>query len=182
MIRFPRPPVLALALGLAAGCKDSTGSSAHDRLSFSYGGAASGTFSASGPVPATSAPWSTQFAGGLQDADGYTLSAYAPNTATVGTRFVLVTYQPGGADTYSSDCASVLPTSRCFTALLFFDWDGSAPGTPAGLSLRTEHVTLHVASVTATRIKGTFSGTFVSGSGQHVTVPDGTFDLPLVQR
>jgi hypothetical protein len=170
-----------LALALLAGCKDSTGSTTHDRVSFTYSGSRSGSFSASGPVPSTSAPWAKAFAGASAASDGYTVSAYSPSTATVGTRLVFLTDQAGGTGAYSSDCSDSGTADRCFFGVIKFDWDGSAPaGTANGVSFGTEHVTLNLTSVTATRMAGTFSGTFVSGA-QRITITDGAFDVPVKQ-
>lgn len=181
MIRRNALSLVTVALALLAGCKDSTGSSTHDRVSFTYSGSRSGSFSASGPVPSTNAPWANAFAGASSASDGYTVSAYAPSTATVGSRLVLLTDQAGGIGTYSSDCSDIGPTDRCFFGVVKFDWDGSAPpGTSNGVTFGTEHVTLNITSLTATRMKGTFSGTFVNGS-QRITIPDGTFDVPVKQ-
>lgn len=181
-MRLPAAALAALALILGAACGDSTGATTRDALSFRYAGDATGSFTAAGPAPVPGTGRWSAYAHGVQDG-GYIISAYAPTSATRGTRLALVTLQLSGPGTYTSDCTNADDGYRCLAGSLSLQMDHTTPNVDEGeMDLGPEHVTLTVTSAADGRIKGTFSGTFTSRANQRLTVTDGAFDLPLVVR
>jgi hypothetical protein len=150
-----------------------------EMAAFDYSGDATGSFVASGPVPAYGAPWN-RFAGAYRETDAYVVTAYVPTTGSRGNRLIIVTSGPLGTGTYSSDCDGE-PTSRCLLAQVSLNMDHSTAGVDPGETVYVaDHVTFAVQSVSASHIDAAFSGTFVSGTGRTLTVGNGRVELPLV--
>jgi hypothetical protein len=179
---------LAAAAALA-GCKDSTGNDGpgSGSVSFTYTGARSGSYSASGEFErvGTSSFVKKSFAAGvtLADPSGQYIGVlgYVPVTATTGNQAVLVLPTVTGGETLTLDptCES---TTFCPLGLITFDLNPDAQVDDSEGFLFSDG-TVHVTSVANGRIKGTFSGTAVDITGtKTLTVTSGAFDVPLLQQ
>ena len=180
--------VLAAAAALAA-CKDSTG---HDgvgsgSVSFTYTGARSGSYSASGEFErlGTSSFVKKSFATGVNvnDASGPVIGilGYVPVTATTGHQVVLVLPPVTGGETLEIDptCETV---TFCPLGLVSFDINPDTQFDDSEGYLFTGG-TVHVTSATTDRVAGTFSGTAVDVTGtKTLTVTNGSFDVPILHE
>jgi hypothetical protein len=174
--------LLAGALALVASCGDSgTGSNnLSGSLSFTYSGAISGSFSASGTLPVVTSLDTQQWAVGLRDdSQGEVIvEASKPRTSTSHDVVVLfITRTTVGSS--SVDCGQ----NTC--ADLFFDFDADNSTGDAQQSCFLTSGTLAISTITTSRVTGTFSGTGacfdVGGGSASFTVNSGTFDVALVQ-
>jgi hypothetical protein len=179
---------LAAATLAMAGCKDSTGPkpTASGSLSLSYTGVRSGTFSASGALQrqGTSGFVKQPFAAGVKLVSGSQnyvgIVAYLPVTATTGHQVILLfPSSPAGTNlTLTDDCA----VGVCPLGVVAFDTDPDAQvdeSDPFAFSTGT----LHISTISGSRISGTFSGTALDFEGtRQITVTGGTFDVPLLEE
>jgi hypothetical protein len=181
---------LAAALALAAltlsGCGDSTGlGSKTGSLSFSYSGARSGSFSASGEYRATTTSFVKQpFAVGSKGVENgvafISVLSYQPVTSTTGDVAIVLLPNVTAPTTLSLD--STCDTDACPLAAVVFDTDPDVDEDESDFYV-FDSGTLQVTSVASGRITGTFSGTateFLSDAA--ITVTNGTFDVPLVSQ
>jgi len=176
---------LAAVTVAAAACKDTTGIAppTAGSLSFSYTGARSGSYSASGLLTRhnDSAFVKQSFASGLtltNNGRPYVgMLSYAPLTTSSGDEVVFLFPSVGAGQTltFTETCA----TSTCSLGLIAFNTnpdlvnDGSDP-----FFFTTG--TLQITSVKDGRIAGTFSGTAVDSLGTRtITVTGGTFDISV---
>jgi hypothetical protein len=179
-VRF-KPLVLVASLALLPGCKDSSGPSGlNGTLSFSYSGALTGNFSASGqfnPVNMETVSWA---AGERDEANGILfVGAAVPRNATshdiLGIEIERLT--PGTA-TIAANCN----TNCAFVALIFGN-DNTGSSFLLGCDIETGTVT--ITEISTTRARGTFSGNGTcfppaGGNPQAFAVANGAFDVALV--
>jgi hypothetical protein len=183
---------LAAALAAAAvamgGCKDSTGSDeiASGSLAFSYTGARSGTYSVSGALEKESASSFAKksFAAGVKLSDGAQsfvgVVGYLPVTASTGHEviFLFPASAAGATLTLVDECA----TTACPIGIVAFDTDPDLEEDDSDPFFFTTG-TIHVNSVSGSRISGTFSGMAEDFDGTRtITVTGGTFDIPLLDE
>jgi hypothetical protein len=152
-------------------------------FSFSYSGAISGTFNATGALPGTPAGMETTSwaAAEISTADGETgvLAATPRSASSHDIAGLFMERVTPGAATISDTCQT-----QCGFALMTF---GQANGTGTTF-LQECFITvgsITITEVTTTRVKGTFSGTgeclaFGSQTPAAFTVTNGTFDVALV--
>lgn len=170
-----------LALLAACGGDGPTTITAFDgSLSFTYSGANSGTFSASGSVPtsasaqATSA-WAVAYASSSSEMD---VVASAPRTATTHDAVVVfIQRNTVGSVTINSSCSV-----SCNEVDLVIGLANSGQSFTASCFLTTG--TIAITEKSASRMKGTFSGTGTcltqAGSSGPFTASNGTFDVAIV--
>ena len=179
-----RRSVLAASLAVLTSCssdKNPTGlTGLTGTVGFSYSGAISGTYSATGTIPANieTSAWA---AGILLTSDGViAVESAAPRTASSHDFIILAASRTtAGTAPIDDNC-----TSDCTVAFFSF---GVANG--AGTSVLQECVitvgSIVITEVTPTRVRGTFSGTgecLANGTGnpQAFTVTNGSFDVALL--
>lgn len=199
MTPIPRIPALALAACLVAvaACDDGTTGpvdAPSGSLSFSYSGAQSGSFSATGQYGEDrtgSFEW-RPFAVGLRyfdnsvNAQTIDIFGVAPRSGTRGDAvdlFIDDLTQPRALSLDLEACllnrATLDVRDGCAVGLFAFD---ASPQTGAGEIWLTRTGTLTVEAVSAGRIRGSFSGTLVNEDDDVITVSGGTFDVPVVNR
>ena len=181
----PRRLLLAASLVLFAGCKsDSTGPGLSGTMSFTFSGGISGTFSASGTLPATipeqvASPWA---AGELNPTDGGVyVEGLLPKTATTHDLALLFIHRTTvGTDNISASCSS-----NCSMLGFLFGQPRNFAGPPIqACDIITGTIT--ITEISSTRVKGTFSGTGtcidapVVGNTTSFVVSGGTFDVAFV--
>ena len=177
--------VIGASLALLASCKDSSTSPSgfSGTLSFSYSGAITGNFSASGVMPAATGAMETSAwaAGEVSTVDGVTyVAAATPRNSTSHDFFgFYVERTTPGSSSASDNC-----TSNCAFVGFEFGMQNGAGNTWLQICSLTTG-TVAITEITATRVKGTFSGTgecvpFGSSTPQAFTVTNGTFDVALV--
>lgn len=186
-----RQLLLAASLAVLAGCgsdKVTTVTGFNGALSFTYTGSGtgsiSGSFSATGSLPASSANQMTQqwAAGVLSNSDGGVYGdAAVPATASTHHFF-------GFFINRTTVGSSTINTTTCTSAScpeVFFLF--GAPNSGSSLSAQTCSIdagTIAITEITSTRVKGTFSGTgqcfTPSFATTNITISNGTFDLALV--
>lgn len=176
---------LAAVMVAAAACKDTTGIAAPTAgsLAFSYTGAVSGSYSASGLLTRHSDTSFVKksFASALAVTNNgrpyVGMLSYAPTTGSAGNEviFLFPSVAAGQTLTFTETCTS----STCSLGLIAFHSnpdladDGSDP-------FYFTTGTIQVNTVSNGRIAGTFSGTAVDSLGTRtITVTGGTFDVPL---
>lgn len=177
--------VVGASLALLASCKDSsTGPTGFSgTVSFTYSGAISGNFTATGVMPAAQGAMETSAwaAGEVSTVDGVTYVASAtPRNATSHDFFgFYVERTTPGSSSASDTC-----TSNCaFVAFEFGMQNGTGNTWLQLCSLTAGTVT--ITEISGSRVKGTFSGTGEcvapnSSTPQAFTVTNGTFDVALV--
>lgn len=181
---------LAVALAVAAltlsGCGDSTGSGVKTgSLSFSYSGARSGSYNASGEYRPTATSFARQpFAvgsKGVQNGVAFiSVLSYQPVTTTTGHVVIMLLPTVTAPATLSLDASC--DTDQCPLAGVVFDTDPDVAEDESNLYV-FDSGTLQVTSVSSGRITGTFSGTATEIlSDSSITVTNGAFDVPLVSQ
>jgi hypothetical protein len=178
---------LAAATLALAGCKDSTGSKdiASGSLAFSYTGARSGTYSASGAIHPTASGFTKQpFASGVKLTNGgqnfVGIISYVPVTASTGHEVIIIF--PSTAAGQNVPLSDNCVTSDCPLAIVAFETDPDLQEDNSDPFFFTAG-TLHVTSVSSTRITGTFSGVAEDFDGTRtITITGGSFDVPLVDQ
>lgn len=177
------------AVALLAACGDSTGpdkpsNSNAGSLGFSYSGdrvgsySASGVFSRDGGSPFVKQPFATGIrnqAGGQQE---MVLLSYTPVSAATGNMvlFIVPNVTATGGYPLHTSCTD---DADCPFAGVFFDTDPGVEEDDSEAYVFTDG-TLNVTSVTDGHLRGTFSGTAATLSGERViTVADGSFDVPV---
>jgi hypothetical protein len=175
----------AAALALAACGGDGTGSSVEPgSLSFTYTGARSGSYSATGSIRRTSdstfarQPFAVGAKGSLQGTSFVSILSYQPVTAETGNMALFDLANVTGPTTLS--LSSACDADDCPFAAIVFDTDPNASEDESDFYL-FESGTLNVTSVSGNHLRGTFSGTATEFFGDAtITVTNGTFDVPLV--
>jgi len=174
----------AASLALAA-CGDGTGSSVEPgSLSFTYTGARSGSYSATGIIRRTSdttfakQPFAVGAKGSLQGTSFVSVLSYRPVTAETGDMVLFDLANVTGPTTLS--LSSSCDADDCPFAAIVFDTDPNASEDESDFYV-FESGTLNVTSVSGNHLRGTFSGTATEFFGDAtITVTNGTFDVPLV--
>ncbi|MBA3890821.1 MAG: hypothetical protein H0X64_09825, partial [Gemmatimonadaceae bacterium] len=174
VVRIARAVLLALAT-LTTACADSTGpgdTGAHGSLRFTYSGAVSGNFVAEGVIDVSSdaGPPTNAGAVALSEGDLFAVMGVRPKAGNRVDMFILSLGNMRGTGTANINlltCQDV-GSGACPSGVFMLDLDpeGAAidpepavPGTPMYI-LTTGIIT--VTSRSATRIRGTFSGTAIS--------------------
>jgi hypothetical protein len=170
----PSRVFLAALLPAVTGCGDGTGPSGmNGRLSFSYSGATSGTFDASGSIFSAD-PFGSTWAAGARDEANETL-AIAANLARTSNSFdnVVIDFPQltPGTVTIANDAHVAVALGQPQTGLPTWSCD-----------LTSGSVT--VTFLTDSRARGSFSGTGVcfngAGTSGAFMVTNGSFDVPVV--
>ena len=174
-----KPLRLAVAaLALLAGCNSSEPTGVVNLsgdLAFAYTGALSGSFSASGQMPQTTTEQRTMdWAAGERDDPDIFVDAAVPRSATT---YDVVFLSVGSTTVGSSDIAFDADVTILLGAQV------SGTGQPLQVCFLNAG-TVAITEITATRVKGTFSGTGScvdpTPTTTSFTVANGTFDVPLV--
>ena len=182
-----RRALLATALAGTACLSDkaTTPTGITGTASFTYSGAISGTFNASGQMPINGSEWETaSFAIGevsvADDASG--VIGFMPRTSTSHDNLLL------GADRATTGTVSLdnscTGTNACgFAAMTFGQVNGGSSTVLFDCYLTAGSIT--ITTISAARVVGTFSGTGEclpggSGSAQAFAVTNGAFDVPRV--
>lgn len=179
---------LAAVTVAAAACKDSTGIAppTAGSLAFSYTGALSGSYSASGLLTRhnDSSFVKQSFASGLTLTNGgrpyVGMISFAPTAASTGDEviFLFPSVAAGQTLTFTETCV----TAGCSLGLIAFHADPDLVNDGSDPFLFTTG-TIHVNTFSNGRISGTFSGTAVDSVGTRtITVTGGTFDVPVVAQ
>lgn len=184
----PRRLFLVSSLSLLAGCggdKASGPTGLAGALSFSYSGALSGSFNVTGQMPVSQSQMeTTSWATGEIVASGagagtYVIGATPRTASTHDFVYIVANRTNPGTATINYDNCTVEP---CSTVFVVFGFDnGSGTGYLQDCYLQTGTIT--ITEVTATRVKGTFSGSglcFTQGQTETAwTVSNGSFDVAL---
>jgi hypothetical protein len=177
-----RYSLLAAALALVASCGDSgtENNNLSGSVNFTYSGAISGSFAASGALPVITSLETQQWAVGARDeANGEIIvEALKPRTST--SHDVAVLFIPRlTVGSSSVDC----PQTTCAGGFFDFDVNNSTGDSQQTCFLATG--TLTISTITSSRVTGTFSGTgSCVDASQNIaafSVNSGTFDVALVQ-
>jgi hypothetical protein len=173
--------VIGASLVLLAGCKDSNSPTGFQgTVSFSYSGAISGNFSATGAMPASQSQWETSSwaAGEVSTTDGVTyVVSVSPRSATTNDfAFFYAERITTGSSDFSVNCST-----NCAYGTFEFGVQ-NVTGNSWLQSCTMVSGTVTITEVSSTRIKGTFSGTaecFAPGSSvpQSLTIANGSFDV-----
>ena len=173
---------LLAVLVLAAGCGEgpTTIVGFNGALAFSYSGASTGSFNASGAIPTTSAeqrttPWA---AGYVEPGNQTSVAAATPRDASTHDFVDLyINRNTVGSSTVNSSCSS-----SC--SGLSFIIGAANTGASSATSCFLTDGSIAITEKSDTRVKGTFSGTgtcvsSAGGSGSF-TATGGTFDVPFI--
>jgi hypothetical protein len=174
----------AASLALAA-CGDGTGSSVEPgSLSFTYTGARSGLYSATGTIRRTSdttfakQPFAVGAKGTIQGTSFVSVLSYRPVTTETGDMVLFDLANVTGPTTLS--LSSACDADDCPFAAIVFDTDPNASEDESDFYV-FDSGTLNITSVSGNHLRGTFSGTATEFFGDAIiTVTNGTFDVPLV--
>jgi len=182
--------LLAAAVILLAGCgkdKVTAITGFNGALSFTYTGtgtgSVSGTFSATGALPTSGFETSTWSAGFLSTSPSgvFVESATPASASTHSFVFVALPRTTAGSSTIDPTCSAAV------CAEVFFEL--GAPNTGSSLPTHScilDAGTIVITEITATRVKGTFSGTGDCGTATGgiwtVTIASGTFDVALLSN
>ncbi|MFL5384206.1 MAG: hypothetical protein ACJ8GN_16925 [Longimicrobiaceae bacterium] len=178
---------LAAVTVVAVGCKDTTGIAppTAGSLAFSYTGAQSGSYSASGLLTRhnDTSFVKQSFAAGLTLSNGgkayVGLLSYAPVATATGDEVVLIFPSVGAGQTLTFTETCTATTPNCSLGLIAFDANPDLVNDGSDTFFFTAG-TIQVTSVSNGRITGTFSGTAADSLGTRtITVTGGTFDVPL---
>jgi hypothetical protein len=181
--------LIAASLSLLAGCggdKASGPTGLAGALSFTYSGALSGTFNVTGQMPAgqsqmETTSWATgEIIASGTDAGTYVIAA-TPRTAGSTHDFLYIQADRTNTGTSTIDFDNCT-ANVCSTVFVIFGFqNGTGTGYLQDCYLQTGTIT--ITEVTATRVKGTFSGTGLCfsqiGAQTSWTVTNGTFDVAL---
>ncbi|HEX6748991.1 MAG TPA: hypothetical protein VF092_16960 [Longimicrobium sp.] len=175
----------ALAAITLTACGDGTGSDlTPGSLAFTYEGARSGSYSASGTFErASDSTFAKQpFAVGAKGSDGanafVSILSYLPVTAATGHMVLFALPNVTAPTTLNVDAGCA--TAECPAIAVVFDTNPDESEDEADFYV-FESGTIEVTSVSSSRMRGTFSGTATEFFGdQSITVTNGTFDVPLV--
>jgi hypothetical protein len=176
--------LLAAATLALAACGDGTGSGVEPgSLSFTYTGARSGSYSATGTIRRTSdttfarQPFAVAAKASFQGASFVSLLSYQPVTDQTGH---LVLFDLAGVTGPATFSLAPCDTPDCPFAAIAFDTDPNAGEDDSDLYV-FDSGTLAVTSVSGGHLRGTFNGTATLLLGDAtITVANGTFDVPLV--
>jgi hypothetical protein len=186
--------VFLLAVAALGACRDGTGiDDSLGRVGFDYTGTASGTFLARGPAPVAAPgagyPYVTFTSGFRSAAGGITLHAYQDLGGHRGDHLVIYLHKPVAGMTFllqGTYCGDA--SANCALGLFERGIDlHSYVNDAAQMTLLSG--TVRVTSLTATRIRGTFSGhaedvrlrleTPTTPPAATADVVHGTFDVPV---
>jgi hypothetical protein len=166
--------LMVASVGVAMSCGDSTSpGSVSGSLSFTHSGAISGTFNASGSVLVAD-PEAVQWAAASRDNtnDGIDISARIPRASNTNDNILIFFPQQ---TTGSVDAGT--------EAIVIIGFGVNESGSATWLC-GLDAGTVTVATISSTRVTGTFSGTgdcIASGGGAAAfTVTNGSFNVPLI--
>lgn len=178
---------LGAAVAILSACGDSTGSDntaiGSGSLSFNYGGARTGSYSASGQFKQNGSLFVKQpFAVGIRSLQGgqsaIAIVSYQPVTSTTGNEIVIGIPEISGTGTIDlseQGCTGTL----CPLALLVFNTNPDLEEDDSKL-FAVSSGTVNITSNTGGHLRGTFSGTAeLFGGDSVVTITDGQFDVPV---
>ena len=188
-MRIHRLLPLTLIAFLAACPGDSTSPGATASLSFNYSGSAvgTGTFSATGSMPASASSLNNQDAAGSAQNPTYQSYDVVAAHARGADKYDIAAIQTGRLTVGSTDITDTCNPQTTNCAEVAFIQNGGF------VSQTVDHVcalvsgTVTVSEVTATRLKGSFAGLggCVDGAGQNptsITVTSGTFDVAITSQ
>lgn len=177
---------VALAFGASA-CSDSSGpgNPTSGSVSFSYTGAQSGSFNVTGAVTSLSAPSNTQpWAVGIRDQASSTIGVVANRPQSAGRYDVVVIAANRltvGSSSIDTNCDPNFDTGCDGVAVVFDASDTQS--SPTMLVCVLTGGTVTIASLTSSRVTGSFSGSGSCADQNSVetgfTVSEGTFDVAL---
>jgi hypothetical protein len=183
----------ALVLGLSA-CKDSTGSKDNDptntsgSVSFQYSGFSAGSFFASGVAPTTASDHPAFAAAQRDTLQGQAYIALLGFTQRSTGRTDLIELdmaEPTAGATLSlaDTCGSSTSIAGCAAGFVGLNYDFTTSNPlPDELSYSVDAGSIHVTSLSSTRIAGTFTAHALDDSGHAITISAGTFDVPFVHN
>lgn len=176
--------IAAASLVLLASCDSATGTvNLGGLLSFTYSGGISGSYSASGALPSTTAgqQTTTWAAAEVSAPSGavFGISAQPRNATSHDYASLTIARTTAGQATVSPSCSL-----NCTNLYVIF----GAPNTGVGGGFLQECYfesgTITITEISATRVKGTFSGTgkcySYLGAETTFTVTNGTFDMAVL--
>lgn len=176
--------LVGLAMLGALSCSDTTEPSVFGSVSFTYTGGGGGTFTASGSAPSFAAPpTATSWAVGYTDAgETYVVASKPRSGAQVDLAILRIQRTTIGTETIDATCDTDGGTA-CTGMMLSLNFNGNGDTGDFFCALTTGSIV--VTDVSASRIKGTFSGSgsCVAGTGGTpgaFTVTGGTFDVASV--
>lgn len=178
--------LLAASLAVFAGCKSDSNAPTglNGNVTFTFSGAASGTYNATGTLPTggnvTTSTWSAGFVSTSEGAV-FVESATPGSASTHNFFFLSIARTTAGSAGVDPNCSANVCTD------LFFELGAPNSGTAeATQTCVLESGTVVITEITATRVKGTFSGTgtCVSSAGaiDDINVTGGSFDVALVSN
>lgn len=179
-----RQLLLAASFALLAGCKSDSKigpNSLLGTMAFTYAGGISGTFNASGTLPTSQAAMETSSwaAAELSPPDVFAAAAVPRTSTSHDFVFLDIGRTTAGTSSISNSCSV-----NCGGFFVLFG-QANGSGTTFLQDCFIETGTITITEITATRVRGTFTGTgfcFAPGSTNNTpfTVTNGTFDLALV--
>lgn len=177
----------AAALSLAACGGDSTGSDkASGSLSFSYSGARSGSYSASGKYEELNGNSFTkrEFAVATTDNSSGTpaiaMLSYNPVSSTRGDLTLFAFTRPNSAGTIAVDDDNCV-SDDCPLGLFAFNVNPDVSSTTGETYYYLTKGTISVTAISSSNVSGTFQGKAVDlDSGDTLRVTNGSFNVPIV--
>jgi hypothetical protein len=173
------------AAALLAACSDSTGSSntGPGSLSFTYSGARTGSYSASGTFKQTSSSFVKQpFAVGVSSntsgGSALAMVSYVPVTSSTGNMILLgIPNRTSGTVDLDDSCTGT--NTVCPFAAILFNTNPDLEEDDSQIFTFTSGQ-VNITSNTGKHVTGTFSGTAETLLGDSViTITNGTFDMPV---
>jgi len=179
--------ILSAIAFTAVACSDSTAPSGnYGTVSFTFTGAGGGTFEVSGiaPTPGSQPGTTTNVAAAIQDtatSETVVLASRSIGTGLMDVVFVGINRLTVGSASVSGACD---PESTSACTGLFFGKGFNGNGDTAAFFCSLSAGTVAITEVTATRVKGTFSGTGEcldpSTNSTPFAVTNGTFSVAVV--
>lgn len=180
-----RQLLLAASLALLAGCgsdKVTTVTGLNGAVSFTYSGAVSGTYSATGALPSGNFETTTWSAGVISQGAVFVESATPASSSSHNFVFIAIPRTTTGSSPIDPECSD----NVC--GEMFFEL--GAPNSGSANPTQTcilDAGTITITEITSSRVKGTFTGTAGTclSSNQTLgsfTVTNGSFDVALVSN
>ena len=193
-MRIPlHPLVLLLAVSLAfTACSDITGSERRNAslVSFTYGGVTSGSFQAEGFPRSGTDPYKQTLAIGQRDPSVGGMAVLARLQRSGGAFDIVTLYIPGssaGSVQIDWNCDRGQGNLACPAVNLILGFR-DASGAQSSYYCYLDAGAIHLASISQTRARGTFSGTGfckdgagVRIDGETFTISDGQFDVRFAE-
>jgi hypothetical protein len=175
--------ILPLALLAALSCSDSTEPNVFGSLTFSYAGGGGGTFTAQGGAPSFGAPSTTvSWAVGYTETGETFVAASKPRSGqNVDMAILRIQRTSAGSEPIDTGCDEDGDVA-CTVMVLFLNFNGN--GDTGDFFCTLTSGTIVITEISASRAKGTFSGsgTCVAGTGgaaSAFTVTNGAFDVAV---